>query len=119
MKRKRCQLDVFNWRTTGITPHGKASKPAPGSGVSVARGKYSAAHHRLVPDPLKRGGFVAEALDVDSVLMPDQFDVLMRDPEFLGISQQGDSVLRIRGKLLEVREEAGSLDRKHGIGRAN
>src|SRR5215831_14527360 len=71
--------------------------------------RQSATHHGLVPDPLEGGGFVPEALHVEPVLAADQLDVLMRYPELLGIAQQGESMLRILGQLLEVDEKARSL----------
>ncbi len=44
----------------------------------------------LVIEPLDRRRLVSKTLNVDAVLAPYQFDVLMGDAQLLGISQQGD-----------------------------
>lgn len=41
-------------------------------------------------EPLERGCFVSKTLNVDAVLAPYQFDVLMGDAQLLGVSQQRD-----------------------------
>ena len=41
-------------------------------------------------EPLERRRFVSKTLNVDAVLAPYQFDVLMGDAQLLGISQQRD-----------------------------
>src|SRR6266487_4262299 len=43
-------------------------------------------------EPLERRRLVSKALNVDAVLAPYQFDVLMGDAQLLGISQQCDLV---------------------------
>src|SRR5690349_11804208 len=84
-----------------------------------AEGSMSAAHHGLVPDPQERRSLVPEALDVDSVLAPDQLEILMRDPELLGVSEERDLVLRVLGELLEVGQKPRSLHGKYRIRRMN
>ncbi len=41
-------------------------------------------------EPLERRRFVSKTLNVDAVLAPYQFDVLMGDAQLLGISDQRD-----------------------------
>src|SRR5262249_24103686 len=100
--------------------HTRGSKePCRTPGAHLGAGLPSAADRRLVSDPLERRGFVAKALNVDSVLSSDELEVLVRDAELLGVSQERDPVLRVLGKLSEVSEKSGPLDCKHRVGCAD
>src|SRR6266705_5171312 len=66
-------------------------------------------------EPLERGRLVSKALDVDAVLAPYQFDVLMGDAQLLGISQQCDLMRRIGGESPEVGEKSRPLDRENRV----
>src|SRR2546430_12294587 len=66
-------------------------------------------------EPLERGRLVSKTLDVDAVLTPYQFDVLMGDAELLGVSEQGDLMRRIGGESPEVREKSRPLDRENRV----
>jgi len=49
-------------------------------------------HHRFAVEPFEGRRFVSKTLNVDAVLAPYQFDVLMGDAQLLGISEQRDLV---------------------------
>src|SRR5207248_2097725 len=66
-------------------------------------------------EPLERRRFVSKTLDVDAVLAPYQFDVLMGDAQLLGVPKQSDLMRRIGGESPEVREKSRPLNRENRV----
>src|SRR5713226_2606447 len=72
-----------------------------------------------ISEPLVRGRFVEKAPHSQPVLSRDQFDVLVRKLETLGITQQRDAPRRCDCKLVEVLDQPVPLDLKYRLRRTN
>src|SRR5712691_11570154 len=60
-----------------------------------------------------------KAAKVDSLLLAEQRDVIVRHAEFQGIAEKGDSVRRIRCDFLEAPENSVPFDREQRIRQAH